>query len=1309
MSDHAAPVPHPGGTGSVIAAGDGGSGPAGDGGAAGDGGPGRGGRAERVATAARRWQRELADLGGPNTLLWHEDSPEGNLELTTAHPGGVSMLMAGRATRLSDLVRERSAFEDARRRVGLIRDKAAELFSQRGLRTCFVAIGMASWNVPAAGRRAQAPVLIRSCTLHPVNPAHTDFDIDLGDDLEINPVLVHYLATRGIEANPYRLADLAYTSARFDPQPVFRELNRLCASLPDLKIVDRKVVSTFSPAKLPMIADLADLGADLAGNDVIAALAGDPGAAAFLAGDDVPGPEPDLMAVRELLVADADASQSACIDAVRAGQNLVVAGAPGTGRTQTIANMVAALAGTGKRVLVVSGKRTALTDLHRRLAECELGGIVLDFPDGAHSPEVPSRAYAATAELDAPGAEPDTDDISRQLDEHRARLAAHRDYLHAVREPWGVSVFDALAAETRLSQRAVPPSSAVRLDARTLRQLDRDTCAAAGQTLREAAAAGAWADADDDPWAGARVPDEDAVNRVGALVRELAGLRFAGDRARLDDILGSVGIPAAGTPARWRESLDLLAQVRRTLERFTPRVFEADLDTLVGATADREYREAEGITLGWWARSSYQRKARELLREGAGEGDLHAHLAAAAEQLRRWRSLGADGLPAVPDRIEEAESIWSGLSGDLARLDAVLARTAGGAGLLTASFADLIARFEQLDRHRDRLAVLPAVLPLLDQLEGLGLRPLIDDLAARGVGPDDAAEELEHVWWSSLLEMVGAEPGGGSRSLPGCLEEYVQLDRQHVRLGGRRVAARVAAQARRARVVYADQADYLLAQDQMPGHQTPTRELIGYTADALFAARPCWTMSPLVVASVIPPGQWFDVVIFDEASQVSEAEAVSALARAGQVVVFGDEHGLPPSGFALTAAPADADDVIVTESPASVFTALAEVLPVHRLRWQYACEDERVFSFAGVHVYDGRVLTFPSTSTERPIELVGVHAPVQRVPAGAGAAGTGLLEEEVRTVAERAIEHARTSPGTSLGIVTVTPRHARAIAAELRARLTDEADPVVLSFFENQDQAEPFIVTHLEHIAGERRDHIVFSLGSVAGSNGRALHRAGPLGLDGGERRLNCAVTAARLRLDVVTSLTSADLDGGRMTSLGAQALHDLIAYAESGGDREVLRRQAEASRKSSNVTPLRAPRRAEDDVILADFALHLRKEGLVVHERFGNSSQPIDLVIEDPYAPGRVVVAIESDGRRYAECESTRERERLRTEQLRRMGWEYVRVWSQEVAARPAADVGRVIEAIRAADARGGASGARRGAASRGRAGRSVPSGDLW
>ena len=155
-------------------------------------------RITRVRPPRAAWTRHLVDLGGRNTLLWYRDLPTGTLDLTTAHPGGVASMMAGRLTRLSDLVREPAALEDARRRARAIAAKSRELAEERGILTCFLAVGMATWaaHLPdgrPAPRSPAAPVLLRSCTLRPTGAAQGDYQLDLGPDLELNPVLVNYL------------------------------------------------------------------------------------------------------------------------------------------------------------------------------------------------------------------------------------------------------------------------------------------------------------------------------------------------------------------------------------------------------------------------------------------------------------------------------------------------------------------------------------------------------------------------------------------------------------------------------------------------------------------------------------------------------------------------------------------------------------------------------------------------------------------------------------------------------------------------------------------------------------------------------------------------------------------------------------------------------------------------------------------------------------------------------------------------------------------------------------------------------------
>ncbi|MDO5710315.1 MAG: UvrD-helicase domain-containing protein, partial [Micrococcales bacterium] len=526
---------------------------------------------EHLDHAMRAWQRTLVEAGGPNTLLWFEDVPGGTLDLTTAHPGGVSMLMAGRATRLSDLVREPSAFAEARRRAEGIRDKTVELAQERGLTTGFMAIGMASWTVSGARRSPQAPVLLRGCSLHPTDPTHRDYDIDLSPAVELNPVLLHYLASeQGIDVDAEAVAALAHSARRFDPLPVFRELTRLCRSVANFRVADRKVVAPFSYAKLPLIADLISHGGDYADNRLVALLAGaqeDADIGAFLRSAAPAAPAGEAPGPSESLVLPADAEQRRAVAAVRGGHDVAIDAASGTGRTQTLANLIAGLIGDGKRVLVVSQNTSALKELHARLADVGLAEAAVHVGEGGLDRGRLARAVRDV--IDAGGAlgrEPDEAEAQDRLARRRVHLDAHRDAQHEQRDPWGVTVFEGLSALARLTRPRRPPTSRVRLAGDVLARLDRQVAARASTLLTRAAAAGAWSeDRSKDPWAHARIIDEPTRERALDLVQELSARRLEEDGAILDAILVASGLPAAGVPADWARGLTLLDGVRTTM------------------------------------------------------------------------------------------------------------------------------------------------------------------------------------------------------------------------------------------------------------------------------------------------------------------------------------------------------------------------------------------------------------------------------------------------------------------------------------------------------------------------------------------------------------------------------------------------------------------------------------------------------------------------------------------------------------------------------------------------------------------------
>ncbi|MDT3445195.1 MULTISPECIES: AAA domain-containing protein [unclassified Pseudofrankia] len=1254
-------------------------------------------RSRLVGIAQRRWVAALTDLGGRNTLLYYKDRRAGTLDLAGADPKALERLLRSGSVRVTRLFADVDARADAIRRVQTIHRKARELLEERGIRAGYLAAGLARWD--ELFLEPAAPVLLRGLTITPTRARHDDFELSLDGDWELNPVLLHKLATVYGAATDKITEKLAgKLDAKLDgiPATLREELTRIAeaAEVPGFEIRDRRVIGTFTYAKLPMVRDLQAAGDLLNDSDIVAAIAGDPDAQALLAAES--GAEGALSDAPEedFSVLDADSSQRSAIDAVLSGRSLLIHGPPGTGKSQTIANLIAALVARGRKVLFVAEKRAAVDAVLSRLKGVDLGDMILDIHDGTRDRVRIARDLGATLELARQAGDADVRDLHRRLADRQRRLTEHVAALHRPHEPWGLTPFAMQAAllgvppAARTTVRLAAPHQIGRDDADRIRDDLREFTHLGGFTLRPATT----------PWYGAALHRPEDARMAGDLAARLSAYTLPRFADRTAAACAEAGLRQPATYAERAARIRLFHAIARTLRILGPDAYVQPA-LLARATGDapglgrRERRglrrEAESLWRGREdAAGSPEVTGRGGDRPGRqGQGgpsreELHQALRDAAAQRAAWDTLAAAGsLPLLPSRFADLVESYEECEAQLAALTVAVPRLEDPEVGLEARVAALAADLETAWK-------LPRLYELGARFHDLGLVPLLDELARRETTPELAAAAFDHAWYSSILDHVRVRDprylADRGRSLDEIADEFQARDIEHLAANRRRVRGAWAESLRSAQDRHPLQARVIRKQAALRRGHLPLRRLLDQTSDVLFSLKPCWAMSPLMVSQVLPPARLFDVVIFDEASQIVPADAIPSIVRAHQIVVAGDDRQLPPTNFFRQvddgdeetdledegAPPDDADagvrwgetdagiraagmaEVSFGVGFESVLDALRPLLPTCPLSWHYRSRDERLVAFSNTRIYGGALTTFPGVFRDdclRHVVVAQDPTPGQEVSVTA----------EVDKVVELILEHAATLPHESLGVIALGRKHAERIDAALREVLRQRPD--VEGFFA-EDRPEPFFVKNLERVQGDERDAIILSIGYGKHPDGRMRYQWGPLLRDGGERRLNVAATRAKHRLTLVSSFSSHDVDPDRVTKAGARLLADYLEYAGSGG------------------TPTGSSGDRELDAFEADVRRQLASHGISVVPQYGVGGYRVDFAVTHPDDPDRMVLAIESDGAAYRDSRSVRDRDRLRQEHLERLGWHFHRLWSTNWFHDPRSEIARLREAYDAA-----------------------------
>ncbi|MGH9341172.1 MAG: AAA domain-containing protein [Acidobacteriota bacterium] len=968
----------------------------------------------RIVDAARGvWMRRLIDHSRGNSLLFYRDLKVGTLDLS-AEREAVDRLLAGHPLTVESLVSVGGHVEspdpvvraraegEARHRVRnaliALQRKALGNLEEKGIETLHLAMGMATWPAADGGRPYNAPVLLLPARIETRGRAGEDLRLVVAGEPQLNPVLLYVLEENyAVRVNASAVlgecgGEDESGQWRVDPDCVFASLERTSTAVAGFDVKRRVILANFQFAKMAMVEDLKKNGAAIASSAVVAAIAEHSASRQKLAqavSDIEPAQLDERPASDDCLVLDADSTQHRAVVVVGKGQNCVVQGPPGTGKSQTIANIIAQSVAEGRRVLFVAEKRAALDAVIKRLSHPDVGlaHLVLDLHGASVSrKEVMARLAHALEQirhaLPADGA----DAVHREFEARRKRLNEHARRVNQVRKPTGLSVNRMIG---RLLRLPAPARSALRLRGETLAGLTAERADEVKQWILEGAANPTLLlGTDASPWNNAAITDGRGAQQALDLATRATTELWPRFERLLGEVVPRLGVWTLGTLHDTETYLAVLRDARGIREQYDPEIFSAS----PGALARMLEPATGGLVARMWAfvsNAAYRAARRRLLAlrgAAAPASTLREEALRAEDVLRRWRTLGAaTDVPVAADGDIELTDTFAAPREATTTLGAMTeAGPFAGVPLMAASSRLRGLSDDQMTPYR-----LPGVYAVRSRLRGAGLGRFLDDIREHSLAVEQWAARFEYIWLYSALEQVlASDPGLASfngRTHEQIVAEFICLDRERIHLAASRVRRLHGARAIEAMNRQLDQANLVRTEARKKSRHIPLRELLARAPDVLTRLAPCWVASPLSVSQLLDGGKrHFDIVVFDEASQILQEEAVPSLYRAEQVVVAGDRHQLPPTTFFATAVEGEdevqeddveASDALATATAAiggfeSLLGTLEAFLPNWLLEWHYRSEDERLITFSNTHIYAGRLVTFPSARGHEAIRHV---------------------------------------------------------------------------------------------------------------------------------------------------------------------------------------------------------------------------------------------------------------------------------------------------------------------------------------------------
>lgn len=1334
--------------------------------------------AERQTLADRLtlWQRKLLDLTTRNRLLHLPESAKG-IRLVCADPAALEDKLAeGKRIRIVPLPDLENGGRDAElykqqthedlhadyAREALMRGevvsplererlesllielyrKARSDLEEGGANTLFLAVGFLQWKKAADDPKCySAPLILLPIQLDRKSALSGVTMRLLEEEPRFNLTLLELLQHDfGLTINGLD-GELPNDESGIDVEGIWNQVRRAVRDMPGFEVTRGVVIGTFSFAKYLMWKDLVDRTPQLMQSELVRYLiergqkqASLPEQGEFIEAEKLD----DAINIAELFIPlPADSSQIAAVVASARGRDFVLDGPPGTGKSQTIANMIAHNLAMGRRVLFVAEKKAALDVVYRRLEAQGLGEFCLELHSSKTSKidflKQLDRAWEVKETLTADEWQEEATSVQRL----RNRLNGVVKLLHK-RWPNGLSLHQAMGRVIKEANDATPqfswPAGHCH-DAEQMaqfrdiaRRLELNRAALASHQINFSAINQSdWTNG----WQASLIAEAkllpDAFSRVEKATdtlltatglsldtREFSALRQWVSYCELmlkawnQDLSVMFAPDAPARIAAVEKALALLDDINALTAQLSVTWPQESWQSVpVGET---EKALAEADKKFWFLASMARKKVLTAVMHSASLGatpSLDADLkvisqlqslqqnvaghAAIFGEIAGWNGLHTDTV-ALGERLHLIDALRAAL-GSMAETPARLAalrettrtlvigandmlspdgQIASATRQLSEALRDAdaaILRFCQLSQadpaqyaperllasaieivaHQSGLKAWCDWTRVRNEATDLGLSPLVDALpvaASLNISALDIFETAYCRWFATWV--IDADPRLHN-FVPvehmSDIDAYRQQSDRLARLTVRYIRARLCGVIPSKNDIGKQGGFALLKHElQKQRRHKPVRQMANEMGDAMGLLAPCMLMSPLSVAQFLPAEQTpFDLVIFDEASQISPWDAIGAMARGKQVVIAGDPRQMPPTSFFNRAA-SDTDDDTEEDMESILDECLAAGLYNHSLSWHYRSRHESLITFSNHRYYDGNLITFPAAETRQSAvewrKISGVYTK------GKGRHNQAEAEAIVAETIKRLTDPQFVASGKSIGIITLNTEQQKLINDLLdKAR---QQHPQIEPFF-NAEQEEPVVVKNLETVQGDERDLIMLGIGygpTEPGANSMSMN-FGPLNRDGGWRRLNVAVTRARQEMLVFSSFDPSMIDLNRTSARAVADLKHFIEFAQRG---PVALAQAVRGSVGGYDSPF------EEAV-----AQGLRRKGWQVVPQIGVSRFRIDLGIVHPDRSGDYLVGVECDGATYHSAATARDRDKVRSSILQGLGWTLVRLWSTE------------------------------------------------